>query len=159
MICLLISGTVLLQAETTDRAASGLSTTFIGVVLNNVPAGNTVQVEQSDGRGVDIQNTGISAIRVRVRIRIPIPERLRPGALAIPDRNWIQVWPSEMVIEPGETGVFDLKLTVPDRKEFIGKTYQAMIWIRGVPQDAQGLPVGGGLLTRLRFTTTPADKK
>jgi len=152
----LIFFATLAYADPVTPPPSGLSTTFVGVVMSTVPVGEKVQVEHPDGRGLEVTNTGTSPLRVRARIRVPIPERLRPGAIAIPDREWLQVWPRETVIEPGETFVFDLKLTVPNDRQYVGKTYQAMIWIRGVSMEAQGLPVGGGLMTRLRFTTVPA---
>jgi hypothetical protein len=145
VLCLLMLGSSM------RVGAEGLSTPFVDVELTSVVPGHPLQIHDSEGHGLRIKNLGSSPVSVSIEVLLPQPTQLRPGAGRIPDVKWIQVQPNVLALGAHEEKEAVLVLTVPRKKTFRGRYYQAMIWSHGVPSPTQAMTISAGLLSKLRF--------
>ena len=136
--------------------AAGLSTPFADVVVADVPLGQPFKILAPTSPkpvGLYLINPSDEALTVRVRVLLPTRDQLRGGAKPIPDRSWVQVSPNRFTLDGHSEQSCEVTLTVPNEKRYRGRTFQVMIWTRGVPANVKGMPLGAGLLSRVRFTT------
>jgi hypothetical protein len=133
--------------------ADGLSTSFADVMVPDVPLGNSWNIKNSKGSGLVLQNLGDQPILIHVKILIPQPSELRDHAEALPSVNWITIQPVDFELAPHSQEDCNVIFTIPSKRNFRGRLYQAMIFSRGVPVAKKGIGFNTGLLSRLRFKT------
>jgi len=90
-------------------------------------------------------------MRMHVTVLVPQPTDLRGGAVALPDPQWIVVEPDDFDVAPHAQMDCDLVITIPDKAEYRGKLFQAMIFSKGAPVKQKNITFSTGLLSRLRF--------
>jgi len=122
-------------------ARSGLSTPCIVVSLENLEVGGTYRA------GYRVTNTGDGSVNLKIDI-IPA-DTLKEGCEQVPDGSWVQLEWDYFVLGPGEQAITDIIVSIPDKKEYAGKKYQAQIWAHTVKAGF----VGVGVCSRLVFTT------
>jgi len=137
----------------TDARGTGLSTSFVDVVVFDAPLGKTRRVEDKQGNSLVVWNTGEAPLIVHVEALKPSPQELRPPAEPIEDPRWIIIQPSSLTLGPRESGRFDVALSLPADQRLRHRTFQAMIWSRSEPIEGDGVSVSAGLKSRLRFRT------
>jgi|GEM_PF-1973994 len=134
-------------------AAEGLATSFVGTVLREVPLGVTQEIIYKDRHGITVHNLGDMPLMVTISVLVPSPDQLRKGAQPIPDTHWIVVSPTQFSLEGHASRTVGAWIKVPAERPYRQKHFQAMVWIRGAPADANGITLAAGLLTRLRIKT------
>jgi hypothetical protein len=137
----------------TDVRATGLSTSFVDVVVLDVPLGKPRRVEDREGNSLVIWNTGDTPVIVHAEALKPSDQELRPPAESIKDLRWIIIEPSSLTLGPHETGRFDVALSLPPDSRLRHRIFQAMIWSRSEPVQGGGVSLSAGLKSRLRFRT------
>jgi hypothetical protein len=148
---LLILGIGLLACA--SLRAQTLSTSFVDVVVLDVPLGTSRTVEDRDGKGIVLRNKGDVALHVRLRAKIPLENELKEKAEAIPDISWIRFDPDTVKI--AANGEIDCRLVikVPKKREFRNRLFQATILMEAEPPNTGHVQVRGALKARLRFQT------
>ena len=134
--------------------AASLSTSFVDVFVKDVPLGEAKRVENAKGQSLVFWNTGDVPLVIHVQALKPDGQELRPPAEPIEDPAWIMIQPSRLTLGPHEEGHCDVALSVPLKRNLRNRIFQAMIWTRSEPVQAQGISFTGGLKSRLRFQTT-----
>jgi hypothetical protein len=133
-------------------AADGLSTPFADVRVANVPVGVAYNL-LNQGKQLELRNLGSAPIQVQVDVLKPADRELRDTAQAIPDTGWIEIHPNHLEIGPHGKAACDVLITVPSRRAYRNKLYQATLWSRSMPAGGGSFRLQAGLLSRLRFTT------
>src|SRR5262249_26545832 len=134
-------------------AAQTLSTTFVDVVVLDVPLGVPHSIEDNSGHGIMLRNSGESDLLAKIDVLVPSVEELRGNARAIPDPTWIQIQPAEVLV-PAHRGVeCKVAVNVPKIRRHRNRFYQAMIWIRTGAIGTGGVRIQAGLKSRLRLKT------
>jgi len=125
----------------TDGAAVRLPSVAIGASYS------TWRLAQAP---VVVRNPTADTVRVNVEIIVPARHEVRAGAQPVPDRTWVQVVTSELVLPPHSAQRTDVRLTLPYDPDLAGHTYQVDLWSSEVPQA--GRVVLPGQRHRLLFT-------
>jgi hypothetical protein len=132
-------------------AKQGLSTNFVEVLVEGVPAGSRYVIAE---KLVDVKNNGDEAVRVKLEAEEPTAGLMRPGYEPIPDPGWVGFEPRTIEIKPGETVTAKVVLYAPDDPAYVGKRFQAMLYIHPV-EGAGAVGVAVGLKPRLMFSIAP----
>jgi hypothetical protein len=136
------------------------------VVFAGVSPGKSVCSSEHNGYRVTVQNQLASQQVLLLSVRKPSEAGFKPGKACeeIPDISWITcVEPegdvkkplAEIEVKAGGSRSFDLCVTVPDRKEYRGKQYEAVLRITSKPGEGQSPPLT--LYPRVRIETLAAE--
>lgn len=98
------------------------------VRLPSVAIGKTYSTWRLAQAPVVVRNAGDDTVRVHVEIIVPARHEVRAGALPVPDRSWIQVVKSTLVLPPHSAQRTDVRLTLPYDPDLAGHTYQVDLW-------------------------------
>ena len=131
--------------------AGSVSTGFTQVVLEELEPGKTYSTTEERGIPLDVANETEASLRIKIDILQPKGQELIEGYEPIPDISWITLEKNEFKLEPGGVGITDVKISIPDDKEYRGKKYQVYLF-----SYTTGRAVGVGLRSRLLFTIAPA---
>ena len=143
----------LLWAVTT-HAGGSLRTPFTTVNLHDLPVGRWTRIELADGTRYSVENATDRTLRIGVEAIRPFDagdKKKHATHAVVPDLSWVKVTPSTLTLKPGETGVADVVISVPDKPEFADRKYR--FWVRAKTLDGQ---FAVGLLTRVHFNTVAA---
>lgn len=130
--------------------ASGLSTGFSEVLLEDLESGKTYSTKETAGLPLAVVNTGTEPVDLKIELIIPQTEELKDGFEPIPDLSWIKLGKTEFkAIKPNASAITDVRISIPKDKEYKGKKYQIFIWSHTV-----GKSIGIGLKSKLLFTVS-----
>ncbi|MFH1369143.1 MAG: hypothetical protein ABII64_08455 [Elusimicrobiota bacterium] len=118
--------------------ASGLSTNFADVYIDNLKIGGSYNLSKVANYPMWVQQNGAAVSDIRIETTLPSRDDLRKGYEPIPDKSWITYSKTDFRILSGETQSIDVTVHVPDDKNLLGKKYMAHVFITGAP------PKGGG---------------
>jgi len=135
--------------------ASGLSTTFVDVVVESAKVGKVIKVHGPEGKGLLLKNLGDSPIRVTLTALLPAPQQIRPGAEPIPEPLWVRFDPPSILIPGHSEGEVKVSITIPALEKYHNRMFQVMVWSRGEAAHAQGVTYNAALLSNLRIHTLP----
>lgn len=139
------------------RASEGISTPFVDIQVSGVVPGKAQELLDLP-TAFRIRNLGSSPLRVVVQTRSPrAPERLG-DAEAIPDPRWLVVQPDTFALGPHQEMECHLEIRVPRKRAFAHRQFQVMLLTQSRPELQEGVALGAGLLSSLRFTTTSLDQ-
>lgn len=125
--------------------ASGLSTTFSEVTLENLEIGKTYSTKEVASLPLEVVNTGKQPINLKVEPIMPQESELKAGFKPIPDLSWIKLQKSEFSnIKPNESAVTDVVFSIPNKEKYKGKKCQVFIW-----SHTTGGAIGIGLKSKL----------
>lgn len=134
------------------RARIGLSTTFIDVVVEGLSPGGVYSLRGLRGSSYAVKNRGDGPVEVALEVLVPAV--LVPPYESVPDPSWVELSPARLSVEPGEVGVSEVLIRVPDDAKLVGRHFQATISARTLKT---GL-VGAGVTSRLRFSIGPGPE-
>lgn len=126
--------------------AGGLRTRFTKVVLEDLKIGCSYSIAEVKGETLAVENTGKRTTDLKVEAVKPFEQELEQGYEIIPDISWVKIVKDFFTVEPGGEARTDIILSIPDDERYSGKSYQVMIWSRGV-----GGGIGVGLKSRILF--------
>jgi hypothetical protein len=147
--------------------AGGLSTNLGEVLIQNLGTGDAYCLKKLANVTLSIVNRGEDTALVMADPIVPDSVELRQNAEPIPSANWIKIETDSMVLAPGQMGVSDVCIEVPQDTTLRGRRFQVMLWSRTIPRH--GDFIACGLKTRVLFTIamevapetaagSPADK-
>lgn len=155
-------GLGLLMLPMAAAARVGLMAQFADdVVLENLSPGEAYNLRTMGHLPYIVTNTCDADVDVVIDVNIPEKNQLKPGYEALGDPSWVKVMPNTFRLKPGEQGVSEIIIMVPNDTAYVNKSYQLDIYSH---TKALGL-LGAGALHRLRFSigkgpeTLAAEKK
>lgn len=143
-------GVRVLAAGAEDVSSGGLYTEFNGVHLPSLAIGKTYSTWRLAEAPLVVRNTSDDTLRVHLDVVIPARHDVRPGALPVPDRQWVQFDNTDFVLPPHSSASTDVRLSLPYDPDLAGHTYQADLWSGNVGRG--GAQYGGGQRHALLFT-------
>ena len=144
---ILIIVSMLLVLYATLAYAGGLSTTFGEVKLEGLEIGQEYSMEKEAQFPLEVENTSDQVLELKIEALLPEESNLKKGFEPIPDIAWIRLEKDKFTLKPGEKAKTDVIISIPDNKEYSGKSYQVYLWSHTV-----GRGLGVGLRSRLLFT-------
>lgn len=132
-------------------ASGSISTSFVEVLIENLMPGNSYSLKQTVNYPYKIINKGDNEIELKVNAKISDKNYLRKKFENIPDTSWIKFNPEKLNLKPGEEGIADIIITIPNKKEYFNQKYQ--VDIGAVSSSPQGFSVALGVESVLLFTT------
>ncbi|MDD5688197.1 MAG: hypothetical protein PHE88_10245 [Elusimicrobia bacterium] len=133
--------------------AGGVSATFADLILENLQIGESYNLRVLKKCPMIIQNKGGSTVDAIITVDFPRKDKLKEGYEAIPDLEWVKVVPDKFRLGPGEKGISDIIVTIPNDEKLIGKHYQVHLISAGSPIGQQGqVTIATGSQTRFRFS-------
>lgn len=130
-----------------DGNTGGISTDFTEVTVRNLNIEKSYAMGKKVDRQLRVRNKGENPIELKMEVLDPAKNELKEGYEAIPDPFWIELGKDYFSIDPGESAVTDVIITIPNDKKYLGKKYQAYIWSHTVGRG--NLPIALGLKSRL----------
>ena len=134
-------------------AGMGLETNPGQIDVTGVPLGRRVAVSKLTEQPVylEIKNKSDAAYDYVISILYTsqTTSPLMDGYLDIPDTSWIMPEEKEVGIEAGQTKQVELYISIPNKKAFAGKKYQAVIEVKNKKNNPQDIFV---LACQLRIT-------
>jgi len=136
-----------------DRAnALGIRTKFGLVVVENLQPGRTYNIRELVGLPLRVVNSSDKQVTIKMDIQKPDPETDKGMAAKhfepIPDLSWIKLSRDFFVVDPGQSAIADVLITIPDDDKYLGKRYQVNIWSHTIGKRF----INVGLMSRLRIT-------
>jgi len=121
----------------------GMEVDPVEIVLENCPLGEKVLVS----------NLGGSEMTLRIQNKAPVDytytigvlsssdgnSPLKHGYMDIPEVSWIIPESKEVRVPANSTGETELYINVPDREEYGGKKYQAVIEVKSKKNNAKDI--------------------
>ena len=132
--------------------AFGIRTKFGLVVVENLQPGRTYNIRDLVGLPLRVVNASDKQVTIRMDLKKPNSEQEK-GMVAkhfepIPDLSWIKLSRDFFVVDPGQSAVAEVLITIPDDDKYLGKRYQVNIWSRTTGKRFLNV----GLMSRLRIT-------
>jgi hypothetical protein len=146
----LVLGAGAIAAAGEDGSSNGLHTEFNDVHLPSLAIGKTYSTWRIAEAPLVVRNTSGDTLRVHLEVVIPARHELRPGALPVPDRHWVQFDSTDFVLPPHSSASTDVRLSLPYDPDLAGHTYEAVLWSGNVGHG--GAQSGGGSRHPLLFT-------
>lgn len=131
------------------------------VILENLILGRTYNLREMGNLPYRVTNAGSAPVEVVIEIEIPSEGEIKPGYKPIHDPGWIKIVPDKFRLKPGESGIAEVLLTVPDEEKYVNCHFQARISAHTVATGFMGV----GVSHRIRFSvgkapeTVEAEKK
>lgn len=137
-----------------------LSTTFSEVMVENLQPGAVYSMEAIASYPLKVVNKSEKGVKLKIEVVYPKDGNLREGFEKIPDLSWVRIEKEDFTLEPGETAVTDITISVPRKKGYFGKKYQVNIWSHTLGSAEDGvLSFAAGLESILLFTTDKVKRK
>jgi len=130
--------------------------------VKNVPLGKKIAVSALGGEGMKlkIKNKGSEACNYTIDI-LPSAKTTVPfgaGYVDIPDISWISPESKEVRIPGNSSKDVELYIEVPGKKEYAGKSYQAVIEVKSKGKENKpGVNFVLACQMKIRFTTVNLD--
>jgi len=134
------------------HARVGLSSRFVNVSVDGLEPGRSYDVGKLRGSPYSVKNRGDTPVTVLIEAAVPEKSSGAGAPEPIPDPRWIQVIPDHHRLEPGETGVSDIIVSLPEDPGLAGRRFHAQVWARTTGADTLAAGVAGNL----RFSVVPA---
>jgi hypothetical protein len=134
--------------------AGGLSTNLGEVIIEGLERGERYSLKKLANIPLSVVNRGDDSVTVHVRPLIPDSVELRQGAAPIPRSDWISFEEDSIVLAPGEMGVTDVFIEIPDDSSLSSRKFQVMLWSRTIP--GPGVFIACGLKSRIIFSVAAA---
>ena len=112
--------------------AAALHTEFGDVRLQNLAIGKTYSVTHMASEQLMISNTSGDSLFVHVETAVPAKHHLQVNALPVPDRNWVRLETTDLVLAAHSTVWTDVYLSLPYDPDLAGKMFQVDILSRDV---------------------------
>lgn len=138
-----------------ELMAGGLSTNLGEVVIEGLERGKRYGLKELANIPLSVVNRGDDTVIVKIDPLIPDSTELRWGASPIPDPGWISVETDSLVLLPGQMGVTDVFIQLPDDVWVCTKKFQVVLWSRTIPRP--GVFLACGLKSRIIFSTAPLE--
>ncbi len=135
--------------------SGSISTSFVEVLIQNLQPGKSHGLEKIAKYPYKLKNKSNKKIKVRVRAVYSGKRYLRKKFNHIPDINWVEINPEILEIEPGEEGVADIIINIPDKEQCYNKRYQVNILAEtvNIDKNRKAFRIGLALESFLLFTT------
>ena len=132
----LLFGTALILGLIPGAAwADGLKMeNYTEVLVENLQIGSEYSMVKLVNLPLKIINVSDEPIHVALELIVPGEERLKAGFEPIPDTAWINLGNSVVAIAGNSTYLSDVKVLIPDKREYLGKKYEVDIRARILPQ-------------------------
>lgn len=132
--------------------AVGIRTRFGVVVVENLQPGRTYNIRELVGLPLRVVNASDKQVTIKMEIQKPDPETDK-GMVAkhfepIPALSWIKLSNDYFVVDPGQSAIADVLVTIPDDDKYLGKRYQVNIWSHTIGKRFANV----GLMSNLRIT-------
>ncbi len=149
-IKLMIISIWLLAASALAFAGIGILARFADdVILENLEVGRSYNLREKGNLPYHVTNAGSAPVDVLIEVIIPGEKRLKANYEPIPDPGWVRVVPNKFRLDPGESGVSEIIITIPDKEEYIGRNFQTYLHAHTVGTGFMAAGAGH----RLRFST------
>lgn len=112
--------------------STALHTEFGEVHLQNLAIGKTYSVARVASEQFVVSNTSDDSLYVHMEAVVPRQHELRQDALPVPDRSWVRLESSDLVLVAHSTVRTDVYLTLPYDPDLAGKLFQVDILSRDV---------------------------
>ncbi len=139
-------------------SATELATSFVDVVVLDVPLGTPRRVQDRLGKSLVLMNNGDNTVYMHVQALVPAKAELKGPVLAIPDLQWIHIEPATVEVPAHGEAEAQVIILVPSDKQYADQLYQVMIWSRSQSFGSEGVTISAGLKSRLRFKTIRMGK-
>jgi len=137
------------------QAKYNVGTKFADVIMEYVQPGKVYNLRTMRNLPYRVHNDSDGPVDLSITIEIPTKDQLKPGYEAIADPSWVRLVPNRLKLAPGEEGLVDVILQVPEGQDYVGHHYQAHIVCQTAeppPGEATSLSFGIALASRLRFS-------
>lgn len=143
---------VLMSINSPWANALGIRTKFGLVVVENLQPGQTYNLRELTGLPLSVVNAADKQVTIKMDLQKPDPEQEKgmgaKGFESIPDLSWIKLSRDFFVVDPGQSAIADVLITIPDDDKYLGKRYQVNIWSHTIGKQFLNV----GLMSRLRIT-------
>jgi hypothetical protein len=137
--------------------AGGLSTNLGEVVIEGLETGESYSLKELANIPLSVVNRGDDTVTVRIHVLIPDSVELKHGAAPIPEASWVTLESDSIVLAPGQMGVTDVFIAIPDDSALASAKFQVMLWSRTIP--GPGVFIACGLKSRIIFSIAAAEKQ
>ncbi len=130
--------------------ALGIRTKFGVVVVENLQPGRTYNIRELVGLPLRVINASDKQVTIKMDLQKPGQEKsmVQKHFDPIPDLSWVKLSRDFFVVDPGQSAIADVLITIPDDDKYLGKRYQVNIWSRTIGKGFLKV----GLMSRLRIT-------
>lgn len=132
----------------------GLSTRFVDVTVENVPAGREARLSDLGAPRYTVQNRGAMPIDISLRVIAPPPGEAAKDCVPLPDVAWVRLEHDKMTLKPGEIRSTDILIHVPENADWAGKKFHAKIL---TATTNSGQLVAAAVSSHLKFTVARAE--
>lgn len=150
--CAVAPAVIALAIPFEATVAGGLRTQLGEVVIENLQVGQTYNLKDLANLSLIVTNTSDFTLDLKMDVLVPSDGELKLEAQAIPDVSWVELTQSLYTVEPGTHAVSDIMISIPDDEQYMGKTYQVVIWSHSLAIPGQGMTMAYGLKSRIIFS-------
>jgi len=139
--------------------ASGLTISNYGEVLvENLQIGGRYSMTQLVNLPLEVANQSDEPIQVALSVLVPPPKNLKKGFELIPDPGWVKLGQSEVDIPARGTIKTDVVISIPDKKEYLGRKFQVNIEAKTKPSVTSMVNIALAVQGRLLFSISPVKQ-
>jgi len=111
------------------------------LVIKGVPLGEKTSASRLGAEKLKVTNKDGKAHRFTVKVLTTAASRsrLKYGYEDIPDASWLKPGEAESVIGPLQSKEFDLFVEVPKKKDYAGKSFQAIVEVKREKDEPKDL--------------------
>jgi hypothetical protein len=137
--------------------AGGLKMNYAEVLIQNLQIGSDYSMVEMGNLPLEITNKYYKDIYIQLEVLKPNIKKLKKDFEPIPDTGWININKNIVKILPKETYKTDVKISIPDNVEFLGKKYHVLIRSTVKPQG-KGISLVLAVQGNLLFSVAPVKK-
>jgi len=108
--------------------AEGLDSRTAHIQIDNMTVGKPYIFSKEGQKLLDIRNIGDEELTVKTIVIRPAKKDLIGGFEAIPNTKWVKLEKDSYTIPAKGKINLDVSIEIPDKEEYKGKAYQAVIW-------------------------------
>lgn len=147
---LILLGCILFAVPALIQARIGIAARFSDdVILENLKIGKSYNLRTMGKLPYKVINAGDAIVGVAIEIEISKENQLKPGYEPLPDPSWIKIVPDTFRLGPGESGISEIIITIPDKPEYVNRNFQTEIYAH---TTGTGF-MAAGARHRIRFST------
>lgn len=151
--CAVAPAVIALAIPFEATVAGGLRTQLGEVVIENLQVGQTYNLKDLANLSLIVTNTSDFSLDLKMEVLVPSEGELKLEARAIPDVSWVELSQDLHTVEPGLQAISDILISIPDDDQYMGKTFQVIIWSHSLARPGSGMSLAYGLKSRIIFTT------